>query len=83
MDQLDYRIGVIEKELELNDIDKSLIKIVVGRGGLIKPLQSGVYKVNDLMKRDLRIGVLGQHANNLGGLIADKIAGDIKVPKHS
>jgi len=62
------------KELENAEIDINTIKIIVGRGGLVKPISSGVYEVNETMKADLRVGVLGLHASNLGGLIADDIA---------
>jgi butyrate kinase len=74
IEELDYRTGLILDELKSNQIDFADITIVMARGGLIKPLQSGVYQVNEAMKRDLRVGVMGMHATNLGGLIADKIA---------
>ena len=74
IEQLDFRTELILNELKNNQIELGEISIVMARGGLIKPLQSGVYQVNDAMKRDLRKGVMGMHATNLGGLIADKIA---------
>lgn len=74
VDELDYRTGLILEELKNNQIDFADIAVVMARGGLIKPLKSGVYQVNEAMKRDLKIGVMGTHATNLGGLIADKIA---------
>lgn len=46
----------------------------MARGGLIKPLKSGVYEVNDKMREDLLKGVMGMHATNLGGIIAADIA---------
>ena len=73
-DQYAYRKEMIYKELEEADIDLSLIRIVVGRGGLVKPIPSGVYRVNDAMKKDLINSPMGEHASNLGGLIADDIA---------
>jgi len=51
---------------------------VVGRGGLIKPIESGVYRVNDLMKMDLLESPMGEHASNLGALIADEIVSELK-----
>jgi len=81
IDELDYRTGLIMDELKNNQIDPADIAIVMARGGLIKPLQSGVYQVNDAMKRDLRVGVMGMHATNLGGLIADKIASQLPDAK--
>jgi len=73
-DQFHFRKDLIMKELSGYDIDLSLIAAVVGRGGLIKPIESGIYEVNEKMIDDLRTGILGQHASNLGGLIADDIA---------
>jgi butyrate kinase len=46
----------------------------MGRGGLTKPVKSGILKVNEAMLRDLRAGVSGVHASNLGGLIAHELA---------
>jgi len=73
-DQSDFRKNVILKELEQNNIPLHSIEIVMGRGGLIKPIPSGIYKVNDLLKEHLYSGYSGEHASNLGGLIADNIA---------
>jgi len=73
-DQAEFRKHVILKELEENGVPLSSINIVMGRGGLIKPIPSGIYKVNDVMKTHLYNGYSGEHASNLGGLIADNIA---------
>lgn len=74
VDQLDYRTNMIIQELNNNQIDLADITVVMARGGLIKPVKSGIYRVNELMKNDLKAGVMGRHATNLGGLIADKIS---------
>jgi butyrate kinase len=74
VEQQDMRTEAILKELDDNDIHLNEIGIVMARGGLIKPVPSGIFKVNEEMKRDLRIGVQGVHETNLGGLIADAIA---------
>jgi len=73
-DQAEFRRSVILKELEENNIPLRSISIIIGRGGLIKPIPSGIYKVNHLMKEHLHSGYSGNHASNLGGLIADNIA---------
>jgi butyrate kinase len=73
-DQYDFRKNVIVNELKNNDFNLDTFALVMGRGGLIKPVLSGVYAVNDLMKEHLCSGYSGQHASNLGGLIADSIA---------
>ncbi|MDD5571009.1 MAG: butyrate kinase [Bacteroidales bacterium] len=73
-DQYEFRKNIILEELNNAGISSENIVIVIGRGGLIKPIKSGVYIVNEKMKEDLKEGILGQHASNLGGLIADDLA---------
>lgn len=73
-DQFHFRKDLIMKELIERHVDTESVYAVVGRGGLIKPIESGIYKVNKQMKTDLEAGFLGEHASNLGGLIADEIA---------
>ncbi len=80
-DQYDFRKEVIVKKLIEEGIDLNSIDCVMGRGGLIKPVPSGAYLVNDAIKRDLVNSPLGEHASNLGGLIADDIAQSIDGAK--
>lgn len=80
-DQFHFRKNLILNELTEHNIDLSLIAAVVGRGGLVRPIESGIYEVNEKMIEDLRTGVLGQHASNLGGLIADDIAASLPGAK--
>lgn len=76
-DQSDFRKDIIINVLSENNIDIHSLQMVIGRGGLIKPIPSGIYKVNDLLKEHLIMGYTGEHASNLGGLIADNIAKSI------
>jgi len=76
-DQFHFRKNMIMNELEKNKIDLQSVAAVVGRGGLVKPIESGLYRVNDKMKNDLRNSPMGEHASNLGALIADDIASEI------
>lgn len=76
-DQYEFRKNIILKELEKNDIDIYKIGVIIGRGGMIKPVSSGMYEVNEAMKIDLIKSVEGLHISNLGGLIADDIAKSI------
>jgi butyrate kinase len=73
-DQFSYRHEMIMNELKESEIHVEEISAVVGRGGLIRPVESGVYEVNETMLADLREGRQGEHASNLGGLIAHNIA---------
>ncbi len=69
-DQFQYRKDLICKEITYAEISLENIKVVIGRGGLLKPIESGVYEVNDEMIKDLKNSPFGEHASNLGGLIA-------------
>ncbi len=51
-----------------NGINITKLSAVVGRGGLLRPMEGGTYKVNEAMLKDLKVGVMGQHASNLGGI---------------
>ncbi len=78
VDQFDFRKGLIIDRLLEKGIDVDGIKHIIGRGGLTWPMESGVYQVNNLMLQHAREGVMGQHASNLGPLIADYIA--LQIP---
>ena len=78
-DQFSYRKDVILNELKNEGIDLNGLSAVVGRGGLLHPLTSGVYEVNEAMIKDLTAASYGEHACNLGGLIANDIAKEYGV----
>jgi len=80
-DQFGFRKELIMNELIERRTDFKAIAAVVGRGGLVKPIESGIYMVNDLMKKDLISSPLGEHASNLGGLIAEDIASSLENAK--
>lgn len=74
IEQFEFRKNLIISELAHDRIDLNTINIVIGRGGLTYPLESGVYIVNELMVEHCRKGVMGIHASNLGSMIAFDIA---------
>lgn len=81
-DQFGYRKEIICKILKDAEIRIDLVKAVVGRGGLVKPIESGVYLVNERMIQDLIHSPFGaEHASNLGGLIAADLAKTIPNAK--
>jgi len=73
-DQLPFRHQLVMRALGEEKTPLSEIIAVVGRGGLVNPIESGIYEVNDLMKEHLLGAIHGEHASNLGALIADMIA---------
>lgn len=81
-DQLEFRKDAIERSLKEASLNIYDLDAVVGRGGLLKPIRGGTYEVNDNMIKDLKAGVLGQHASNLGGIIAREIADKASIPSY-
>lgn len=76
-DQLPFRYRVIMEALRERNTDLDEIAAVVGRGGLVNPIESGIYEVNDLMRKHLTEAINGEHASNLGALLAEMIAGPL------
>lgn len=73
MDQYEFRLKTIISELENNGFALDKFDIIVGRGGLLKPLEGGVWRINKKMIKDLR-NATAEHASNLGAIIAYNIA---------
>jgi butyrate kinase len=76
-DQYEFRKDLILKQLSDDQFDLNELSAVVGRGGLMRPLQSGVYEVNERMISDLKASIGGEHASNLGAVLAREIADKI------
>ncbi|MEQ2128942.1 butyrate kinase [Caldanaerobacter subterraneus KAk] len=83
IEQLDLRLEAINKWLSENGIKVPELSAIVVRGGLIKPVQSGTYVVNDIMLEDLRKGVGGEHPSNLGGIIGRALADPYGIPVYT
>jgi butyrate kinase len=82
IDQLDYRKVVILDSLKSNKIEIASLNAIVARGGLLKPLIGGTYAVNEEMLDELKFRPQGQHASNLGAIIAYEIASSLKIPSY-
>ncbi len=80
VDQKDFRKEIITNLLASKDFDINSLNMVVGRGGMLKPIPGGTYAVTDDLLEDLKIGKQGQHASNLGGILAREIGDSIGVP---
>ncbi|MBN2662438.1 MAG: butyrate kinase [Bacteroidales bacterium] len=81
-DQYNFRKDKIIRMLEKNNYDLTTFHAVVGRGGLLKPIPNGTYSVDEEMIQDARIGIIGQHASNLGSVIAYSIAWEYNIPSY-
>ncbi|MCQ2541584.1 MAG: butyrate kinase [Lachnospiraceae bacterium] len=78
--QKDFRKNIITEFLAAKGIELKDINVVVGRGGMLKPIPGGTYPVSDALLEDLKIGKQGQHASNLGGILAREIGDEIGAP---
>lgn len=79
-DQYEFRKQTILETLEYQGINISKVHAVCGRGGLLRPIMGGTYTVNSMMLEDLKKGYAGQHASNLGGILAFEIASGLNIP---
>lgn len=82
VDQKDFRKKIITDLLESKNFDLKSLNVIVGRGGMLKPIPGGTYEVTDTLLADLKVGVQGQHASNLGGILAKELADSIGVPSY-
>ncbi|MBZ2175964.1 butyrate kinase [Schnuerera sp. xch1] len=73
-DQYEFRMNIVLEALNKNDIDINTFSAIIGRGGLLKPIEGGTYKVNERMLEDLKSVEKGEHASDLGGFLAHGIA---------
>ncbi|HNV69090.1 MAG TPA: butyrate kinase [Candidatus Ozemobacteraceae bacterium] len=80
LEQLDFRLGEVRRALETWKIQPRDLQAVIGRGGPLKPMEGGVYRLGDALLNDLRSGKLVDHASILGGLLAYRIAGEAGIP---
>lgn len=81
-DQYQLRKNAILETLDMDGINVSKINAVCARGGLLRPIKGGTYIVNEAMLQDLRSGYAGQHASNLGGIIAFEISSGLNIPAY-
>lgn len=82
VDQKDFRKKIIVDFLNSKGMDLKEFQVIVGRGGMLKPIPGGTYPVSDALLEDLKIGKQGQHASNLGGILARELGDEIGVPSY-
>lgn len=82
VDQKEMRLAKIEQILEERNLDVQSFDAIVGRGGLVEPIESGVYRVNERMLHDLINSTAASHASSLGGIIAAELGNKINKPAY-
>ncbi len=79
---LAFRMETIQNALTTHGISANSLDAVVGRGGLLRPIPGGVYAVNERMLADLKSGTYGDHASNMGAMLADILAKELQIPAY-
>ena len=82
MDQYKFRKEMILNSLDNHQFDIKKLDAVCGRGGMLKPIESGIYLIEERMLEELKIGKHGEHASNLGAIIAYNIASVLNIPAY-
>lgn len=80
IDQLEFRLAKIQDFLQANSLSPTDFAAIVGRGGLLKPMVSGTYSINETMLADLTSAQYGSHASNLGAILAQRLATEAGCP---
>ena len=73
-EQYAFRKEAILNALKQHEVSLDELDAIVGRGGMLKPIASGTYEVNQTMLDDLKAAKRGEHASNLGAIIAYELA---------
>jgi butyrate kinase len=81
-DQFEMRKALVLKALEEHGCSPSMLSAVVGRGGMLPPVNAGGYTVNEAMKRRIIQGPIVAHASNLGALLAAAVAEPVGIPAY-
>jgi butyrate kinase len=80
LDQLEMRLEAVHSVLAGAGIGPGSLDGAVGRGGLLRPVESGTYAVSDRMLAELRAAARGEHASNLGAFMARRLAEEAGCP---
>lgn len=81
-DQYEYREKIILDFLEKNNYDPKFLDVIVSRGGVLPPVKSGAYEINETMINYLKNETKIDHVSNLGAMIAFKISKSLNIPSY-
>ena len=79
-DQFEFRKQAILSCLHEGGFTLASFDAIVGRGGMLKPIEGGTYHVNNEMIEYMRQAPRGEHASNLGCVIAKDLATTVNIP---
>lgn len=82
MEQKELRLQGIQEFLAEQNLAVRDLNAIVGRGGILAPVHSGTYRVNPEMLADLQEAKYGEHASNLGAVLAWTLAEPVGIPAY-
>ena len=82
LEQREMRRNSILGDMKAAGIELSSVDAIAGRGGLLKPIDSGVYVISDRMLEDLQSATASIHASALGAIMAREIAAPLGIPAY-
>ena len=80
IDQLDFRTGLVMRTLQERGYTRDRFSAVCSRGGLLRHVPSGTYRINDAVISDIYHPPYGEHASSLGPVIAKALADLAGIP---
>lgn len=80
VDQVNFRKRYILETLEERSFKITDFTSIAARGGLLKPLPAGTYQINEEMVLDSKSCKYGEHASNLGAIIAYDLSKEYNIP---
>lgn len=80
IDQFSFRLAKVKDFLREQNVELAEFSAIVGRGGFLKPIDSGTYRVNESMLEDLKSCQYGSHASNLGAILANSLSNEAGCP---
>lgn len=82
IDQAEFRRQMVMDALAESDINIQKLSAIVGRGGLVKAIPGGTYAITEGLLSDVRKSEKGEHASNLGAILAHEIASSLNLPSY-
>ncbi len=82
MEQLPFRLEIIKKMLTKHQADLKGLSAIAGRGGVVKPIESGTYIIDEEMLGDLKLPAASGHASALGAFMAHQLGRELNVPAY-
>lgn len=80
VEQLEYRIKIVQDCLKEENVDLSAVDMIASRGGMLPPIQGGAYRINGFMVDVVKYAPATQHESSLACMVAKHLADEYDLP---